>query len=75
MWLACVIFRDTQVHTQQQNVSLHLRTEAGVKMKSVLFCCQAEAVLAPGQSSSTYSTPERSPLTEATASTQLIVGH
>lgn len=38
MWLACVIFRDTQVHTLQQNVSLHLRTEAGVKMKSMLFC-------------------------------------
>lgn len=49
MWLACVIFRDTQVHTPQQNVSLHLRTEAGVKMKSMLFCWQTEAVLSPGQ--------------------------
>lgn len=36
-WPPCVIFRDTQVHTQQQSVSHHLWTEsvAGVKMKSV----------------------------------------
>lgn len=71
MWLACVIFRDTQVHTLQQNVSVHLGTKAGVKMKSMLFYPRLRSF--SHLAKEIAHTPGRN-LTEATPITQLLVG-